>query len=424
MLIRFRFGNFRSFPEEQELSLVASSLQDLPGAVRKRDGVTDGLLTVAAIYGANASGKSNVLKALSFMEGAVRNSHRSWKPEGPIRLDRFLLDGASEQRPSTFEVDVLINGVRYQYGFTLNAEAILGEWLYAYPSARKQTWFVRDNQSYKFGKQLLGENRAIENLTRRNSLFISAAAQNNHEQLEPIYRWFADQLSFVNENRDQLIEMTAEYCKEDTVKKVIGELLGAADLGIVGVEVTEEAMDSRIKEAVEAMARTLNEPSVQVSLPLTRTKAQLLHRGALDAGVSFKQRNESTGTLAWFGLLGPAFSALAAGGTLCVDELDASLHPILAKQFVNIFNDPARNPSHAQLIFNSHDTNLLDPSLLRRDQIWFVEKDQSGGSHLYALTDFKPRKNESLERGYLQGRYGAIPFVGELRPGTVDESQG
>jgi hypothetical protein len=416
MLIRFRLENFRSFRDEQELSFVASSLRDLPEVVREVKGIDQGLVTVAAIYGANASGKSNVLKALAHMEAAVRLSHRSWKPEGPIRTEPFLLDEESGKRASTFEVDLLLDGVRFQYGFTLSSEAVLREWLYAYPSARKQTWLLREGQAFRFGKQLLGENRAIENLTRKNSLFLSAAAQNNHEQLSPLYRWFADDLYFVTERREMLPHMTAELCKgDDGIKKRIAEMIGAADLGIIGFDVMEEILDDRYKTLAQAFASALEVAPDDSANPITVTRPALRHRSAQEGGVSFQERNESAGTLAWLGLLGPMLSALEAGGTLCIDELDASLHPVLAKEIVALFNNPKRNQNQAQLIFSSHDTNLLDPELLRRDQIWFVEKDRQGSSHLYPLTDFKPRKDENLERGYLQGRYGAIPFVGPLR---------
>ena len=425
MILRFRFRNFRSFRKEQELSLIASNLGDLPDVVRRPKGLSEGLLPVAAIYGANASGKSNVLMGLSFMEEAVRNSQRTWSPDKPIRVDPFLLAG-EQDNTMTFEVDLLIEGVQYEYGFSLDSERIHREWLNAYPSGRKQTWFSRDvgqPRVFKFGKQLSGENRAIENLTRKNSLFLSAAAQNNHEQLLPIYNWFGDKLFFISDRRpfQSLIQLTAELCKDDTVRARVSSLLAAADLGIVGVDVSEEAPDENFAKFLQALRTEYSSTDAGPMFDGVDTRQPSLsvawrHRGFGSTEIPFRESQESAGTLIWFGLLGQVLHAIEDGSTLCVDELDSSLHPLLAAEIVRYFNDPKRNSNGAQLIFNTHDTNLLDATLLRRDQVWFVEKDRAGSSHLYPLTDFKPRRHENLERGYLQGRYGAIPFVGELNP--------
>lgn len=425
MLIRFRVQNFRSLRDEQELSLVASSLRELGHVVRHPRGIAEGLLPVAAIYGANASGKTNVLMALAFMEEAVRNSHKSWSPEGPISTEPFRLDEESARSPTRFSVDLLIGSTRFEYGFALTPERVVEEWLHAYPTVRKQVWFRRDSKNvdgrkFAFSKHLSGENQAIANLTRNNSLFLSAAAQNNHEQLLPIYQWFAHKLHFVND-RGPLVTQTADYCKkEDGLRAKVSAAMSAADLGIVGMDVAEEAMDEKFQTLIKTFtqaALTLypdQAGSQDWAMPTTMPKIVLLHKGSRDKPLAFTNDSESAGTLAWFGLLGPVFRALERGRTLCVDELDSSLHPVLAVELVRMFNDPAKNPHNAQLIFNTHDTNLLDPKLFRRDQIWFTEKDPDGASHLYPLTDFKPRKQENLERGYLQGRYGAIPFVGSL----------
>ncbi|MGO9271015.1 MAG: AAA family ATPase [Terriglobia bacterium] len=420
MLIQFRAQNHRSIREQQELSLVASSLKDVPQGLIQAPGFEPRLLPVAALYGANASGKTNVLKALDYMSGAVKASQRHWQPDGPIPRDPFLLDEEFRKQPSTFEVDILLEGTRYQYGFTLNSERILEEWLYAYPSGKRQTWFTRASapeKNFKFGKNLTGENRAIEALTRDNSLFLSAAAQNNHAALLPIYNWFSNSFSFVPGDRGPLQFFTAEMCVDEGHRRAVTQLLRAADLGVVGLDVREvdyfdttEAPEGARKfmEALKAAFAALPD----VHLTGKTRKICLRHRSRTEEGVQFSTENESDGTVAFFGLLGPVVRALEAGGTVCIDELDSSLHPLLAIEVVRLFNDPKRNPKGAQLIFTTHDTNLLDTSLLRRDQIWFTEKDSAGGTHLYPLSDFKPRRNENLERGYLQGRYGAVPFIG------------
>lgn len=429
MLIRFRARNFRSLKDEQELSLVASiSLKDSLGAVTEVEGFNLGLLRVAAIYGANASGKTNVIKAVEYMDSAVCGSQRHWRPEGPIPRQPFLLDPQSKSDVSSFEVDLLLNRTRFRYGFELDDLEIRGEWLDAYPEGKKQMWFKREGKVFTFGKKLTGENRAIESLTRPNSLFLSAAAQNNHEALLPIYKWFAEQLAHVRRERGPLGETTAEMCEDGALKSSVLALLCEADLGVTGLDLREEKMFPPITDAEDAEERALREELVGVLRKIVaKAKAEseagteafetthvlsLIHRGAAGGKIPLGEDNESDGTLAFFGLLGPALRAIKTGGTVCVDELDSSLHPLLAVEVVRMFNDPERNPRGAQLIFTTHDTNILQMASLRRDQIWFTEKDGEGSTHLYPLTDFKPRKNENLQRGYLQGRYGAVPFIG------------
>jgi len=431
VLIRFRARNFRSLKEELELSLVASSLKDSPEAVTPVAGLDIGLVRAAAIYGANASGKSNVIKALAYMSKAVRISQRLWAPEGPIDCEPFLLDPQSKTAPSSFEVDLLLDGVRFNYGFMLNGREVLKEWLNAYPTGKKpikrQMWFNRDAKSFIFGKKMLGDNRAIERLTRNNSLFLSAAAQNGHQELLPLYKWFAERFEYVPRQRPYFSNETAEMCKDEGVKAWVLQTLQAADLGIIGLEVREEDFfplapdyesDSergaleKMSDALRNLEAAARELGVEPDSLEKKQVLSLIHKGPEHSQIPFGRESESEGTIAFFGLLGPIARANRGGGVLCVDELDASLHPLLALEIVRLFNDPKLNPRGAQIIFTTHDTNILDRASLRRDQIWFTEKDSEGGTHLYPLTDFKPRKNENLERGYLQGRYGAVPFLG------------
>jgi hypothetical protein len=384
MLLRFRFSNFRSFRREEELSLVAGPFTDMPDVVRKPAGFGEGILPGAAIYGANASGKTNVIKAAAFMSYAVSVSHRSWKPEGPIPREPFMGDEESAREPSEFEADFLLSGVRYRYGFRINSEAVLEEWLCVYPNDHKQTWFHRKQGSpIVFSKKMPGENRTIETLTRKNSLFLSAAAQNNHDTLLPVHRWLA---GIAVEERERTMGITAMLCAQSPgVKDEIAGLLAGADLGVAGMTVEQPRLDF---------------------LP----KIRLLHRVG-DRTVSFDKEQESAGTVAYLALLGPVAFALDKGIPLLIDELDESLHPLLATELIRLFNNPLSNPNGAQLIFNTQDTNLLSSGVLRRDQIWFTEKGNDGSSHLFPLSDFKPRRQENLQNGYLQGRYGAIPFI-------------
>ncbi|HVT15347.1 MAG TPA: AAA family ATPase [Thermoanaerobaculia bacterium] len=418
MLLRFRVSNFRSIKDEQELSMVANSLAGPKGPLVHLEGHGLSMLRVAAIYGANAAGKSNILEALKFMSTAVVGSHRSWRPEGPIPREPFLLDTASRAAPSRFEADFLLDRVRYQYGFRLDSERILEEWLYTYPNRRKRVWFRRDAQTeepFEFGKTLRGQNQTIASLTRGNSLFLSAAAENNHEMLTPLHSWFSTNLVFnIHDNIFSAASLLPGR------KLLILNLLKLANLGIADIEAKEFS-----KNQIDALAKlfvSIKEfaginSNVPDNIDFSRVRLIELKHSALGgpSGITLPLEKESQGTRAWLSLAGQLLNVLESGAVLCVDELDRSLHPRLALEVVRIFEDPSRNPKNAQLIFNTQDTTLLGNLLggpgLRRDQVWFVEKDSTGASHLYPLTDFKPRRDENLERGYLQGRYGAIPFI-------------
>jgi hypothetical protein len=405
MLLRFRFSNFRSFRTEQELSMIAGSFSDHAEAVLHPPGVSEGVLPVAAIYGANASGKTNVIRAIRFMRDAVKDSHARWEPDKPIELDPFA--GGSDS-PTSFSVDFLLDGVRYQYGFSLSPEAILEEWMYAYPSGKKQTWFAREgNRPISFSAKLQGDNRTIERLTRPNSLFLSAAAQNNHEALSPGYRWFSQFQSLIDSQRSVTLQVARALHGDADLRRRLARMLSLADLGITGLSIRDEV----VFERVAALEAILTEHKVDVPLSLGRQRVIHFSHRIGDSALPFLEDQESNGTIAFLCLLEPVIRALTDGGVVWVDELDQSLHPLLAIEVIRQFSDRKHNPASAQLVFNTHDTNLLSAGVLRRDQIWFTEKQQDGASQLYPLTDFKPRRQENLENGYLQGRYGAIPFL-------------
>jgi hypothetical protein len=424
MLLRFRVSNFRSLRDEQELSMVASSRDDR-GAVIHLENLGLDVLRVAAIYGANAAGKSNVLAAFRFMCRAVFRSHRMWKPEGPVPREPFLLDPEARSRPSYFEVDFLQGGVRYCYGFKLDDEQVLEEWLYAYPHKRPQLWFRRDisaSESFEFGKQLKGNHRVVAGLTRKNSLFLSVAAEHNHEALLRVYSWFSQRVRHAGvDDRSARVFYTIDLLN-DAYRTALLDLVRLADLGVSDFSVGEELVPSTVLEFLRSASENSPEVAKLIDGEPKIPKLQFLHRTGQDSvAMAFEQ--ESSGTQAWFAMAGPILRTLEQGSVLCVDELDASLHPRLAFEIIRIFEDPVRNPRGAQLIFNTHDTtllgNLLGEPALRRDQVWFVEKDGTGATHLYPLTEFKPRKSENLERGYLQGRYGAVPFI---EPALVEDA--
>ncbi len=420
MLIEFRVENHRSIREEQALTLVAGRGGDPDDSRPRRvSGVADPLLPAAALYGANASGKSNLLMAMAFLRDAVMYSHRSWSPEGGVPRDPFAWGDVAT--PSLFEMTAVIDGTRFEYGFTTDGLAFLEEWLHAWPLGHKQVWFERERQDIKFGDKLKGENRVVAEVTRPNALFLSASAQLQHEQLRPVYRWISRiqveslptmrprprslswaRLGLSAEGEQAtLLPHLEEGVREARLAGLL-ELLRAADVGILDV-----------KLVMEESPYPARGPSAGV-----RRRIYLCHQGS-DAGW-LPLEEESHGTQTIFHLAAPLLEVIERGGVLVVDELEKSLHPLLAQLIVRQFNDPTLNPKNAQLIFSTHDTNLLgtmsgEPTL-RRDQIWLTEKDKQGATQIYPLTDYQPRKQENVERGYLQGRYGAIPFLGSLVP--------
>jgi uncharacterized protein len=413
MLLRLRFSNVRSFRDEQDLSLIAGPFNDKPEIPRHRaELIKESVLPVAAIYGANASGKTNVLHAISFISEAVSFSHSRWKPDGGIPYQPFLFSGDPSEGPlpAGFEIEFLTGGIRYRYGFRVNNIAVLEEWLHAYPKGKKQIWFHRvQGNPISFSTKLAGENRTIENLTRKNSLFLSAAAQNNHEALLLPYQWITG-LLFVIGDRSLFIAHTAKLCKSTDYLDEVSRLISIADFGVTGLKIELRPVPDEALRIYAALKEFMNENQVASGPPAPSEEIRLLHRFD-DRDVPFHPQQESQGTLIYLGLLGPVVKSLKTGTPLIVDELDGSLHTLLCMQLVHLFNNPKTNPRWAQLIFNTHDTNLLSSGLLRRDQIWFTEKKADGSTDLFPLSDFKLRRTDKLESGYLMGRYGAIPFI-------------
>ena len=413
MLLRFRFSNFRSFRDENELSLIAGANSETSRVSFPLPGAKESILPACAIYGANASGKSNVLKALQFVEQAVLYSHRRWEPDGPIPLQVFRADSSSGK--SEFEIDFLVEEKRYRFEFKATTTEIVEERLSAYPNGRRQEWYSRSGPSeISFGRMLPGDNKTIASLMRKNGLFLSAAAQNNHETLLPLYGWFRKSIHFDLGNM-RVPFTTMEMCTEQQRLSQVTDLMNLADLGVVELRVRRPADEDskKLKLAIDAMMRALEIPERQTNFEAPSVM-QLVHRigGTL---VSLDTQDESTGTLAYLSLLGPILRALDSGSVLAIDEIDSSLHPSLLAFLVRLFCDRTSNPKGAQLIFNTHDTNLLADGVLRRDQVWFTEKDRDGVTHLYPLTDFKPRQDENFQKRYLQGRFGAIPFISSER---------
>lgn len=414
MLVEFRIKNFRSLREEQVLSLVASADKTLLDTNALDTGLKAAphLLKSAVVYGANASGKSNLIKALQYMRGVVLESAALQPGQTFDRLQPFRLDATSASLPTEFEVTFILDGVRYQYGFAMNAQRIVSEQLLVYKAFKPQRWFERsfdaesDKYVYEFGPGLKGTKNLWEGATRPNALFLSVAVQLNSDALRPVFDWFANRLVIFNEQSPLFPQHSVQMLKHEAQRNAICEFLRAADISIADIEVaTRQAMVHTL--SIDLVTGKREETASEQ--PVDEVK---FHHITEHGKAVFDLMDESSGTRNLLFLTGPFLDILDKGLTLAVDELDTSLHTLLVQTLVRLFHRPEINTGGAQIIFTTHDTSLLDAyGLFRRDQVWFVEKRPDQSSSLYSLLDFSPRKNEALERGYLQGRYGALPFL-------------
>jgi uncharacterized protein len=439
MLIRFGIKNHLSIREYQEVSLVATKLKDVEsGLIAPMSGLSAGdvsthgraqlkLVPVVAVYGANASGKSTLLDGLRFFVNFIRTSQTRGDSEDGVPHHPFLLDENSRDEPSVYDADIVIDETRFHYGYAINGKRILSEWLYSYPlGSLRQTrsvLFHRDSTSdeeFHFGKSLRGENKQISRLVRGNSLFLSAAAQNAHEQLIPIYEFFRKKVIRISDqgpsNPAAVSTQLQDYFGEDTVRRAAAiKFLKAADVGVSDMNFSKVQVPSKAKAFMEDFGVLMKRHLEGESFPEVKSEipnVDLMHAGIAGKSYKISMAHESAGTVSLLKLLGPALARLADGGVLLVDELNTTLHPLVTRELLRLFSSPESNPGRAQLLFSTHDTNVLAGKLLRRDQIWFAEKDSEGASHIYSMAEIKVRGGDNLEAGYLAGRFGAIPYFG------------
>lgn len=419
MLIEFQICNFRSFRERQIFSMVAGTYAEhletntfdagLPGF--------DRLLRSSAVYGPNATGKTNLLRALQFIQNLVLNSASS-APATPPPYNPFKFAKATRSKPSEFQITFVQNSVRYEYGFAMDAVRVREEWLMEYVNPRGRAIFTRffDNKkheySWKFSPFLKGQRSVWSAATRPNALFLSTAIQLNSKQLLPVFEWFQKRLVVIVGPQALNQTLTFQLFDQPEGKEQILPFLREADLGIRDVHVKREVMPTTPGKMLVMDGSSIIEQRPGVSAP-NLLKVTLSH-GVGKEDVALDLSEESAGTQELFKNAGAWLNVFKNGEVLVIDEIDKSLHPLLTRFLIQRFHSSKLNPYNAQLIFSTHNTYLLDQELLRRDQIWFVEKDTHGASRLYPLTDFKPRNDEALERGYLRGRYGALPVLDEI----------
>lgn len=417
MLIEFRVKNFRSLRGEQALSLVASKDKTLLASNTQETGIKAAptLLRSAVVYGANASGKSNLIKALQYMRGVVTESATVIQPGQTFSVQPFRLDAGSADKPTEFEITFIVDRVRYQYGFAMTSQRIVSEHLLVYKAFKPQRWFERHfdtetgKEVFEFGSGLKGPKNVWEGATRANSLFLSMAVQLNSEQLRPVFDWFANRLVIFNEASPLAPQLSMQMLKLDGKRKEICDFLKAADISIADIDLVTRKI---VGHGIKIDLATGNREAGPVENEVNELK---FHHVTENGKAVFDLNDESSGTRNLLFLTGPVLDILNKGLTLVIDELDTSLHTLLVRELVRLFHRPEVNTGGAQLIFTTHDTSLLDAyGLFRRDQVWFVEKKKDQSSGLYSLVEFSPRKNEALERGYLQGRYGSVPLLGHL----------
>jgi uncharacterized protein len=433
MLIEFRFGNFRSFKDTATLSMVAASklhadpALDAGNVVKVRKGLD--VLRVAAIYGANASGKSNIINALQEFITLVEASANVGFETSVMN---FIFESECFTTPISFEALFAEAEKLYRYGFEIKPIVtevhILKEWLYQEEDVKETLLFERKEDTVRYGNRFR-EGLALLNkgvIRRKNALFLSLANQIGEEVCGKIVQFFTKKCvaeGWLDMEKGQ--KMTEAFLEKKEYTSEINALLQKSDTGIEGIKFRHEAIE-KTRQILSETGNTFTshntkrhtEESLQIYNNLTRLlSTHVIFNDGKPVGkvdIPFLVM-ESHGTQKLFAFAGICFDVLKHGKVLVMDEMEANFHPLITQSIVNLFQSPETNPKNAQLIFVTHDTNLLDSKRFRRDQIWFVEKDRYGASHLYSLAEFKGvRKDDDFEKNYIEGRYGAIPYLGDF----------
>ena len=406
MLIEFSIENYRSIKDKVTFSMVATNDTSLDGNIIKNALNDDSLLKSAVIYGANASGKTNILLALNFLKMLVLNSHNHQKGQNLV-FTPFKLDKKCLERPTRFQIVFTKKEVKYDYMLAFNKERVIEEFLYHYPNNKKALLFERKNDEYKFTIDEKDQG-FIAKRTLENVLYLSKSTQENYGKNLPTFEWFRDELQFVGPYQPMLSEeFTINLLNKDKkLKELILKALLEADMGIEDID----AVIKKLENIPDTLPQEIKYFLINAKAPFNQTEIKTFHKGVVFDFFT----EESEGTKRMFSLIGPWIDALHNGKILIIDELDVKLHHFLNLFLVNLFHDPTQNKTNAQLIFTTHNTNLLDQDIFRRDQIWFTEKDiETASTKLYSLTEYNPRKDKDIQKGYLAGKYGALPFIKE-----------
>jgi len=423
MLVKFTVGNFLSFKEPVPLDLTATRIGEYSDSnVRELEKLK--LLKSAVIYGANASGKSNLLKAMAFMRHLVINSSKESQSNEEIDTQPFLFSTVTENTPSLFEIIFYLSGVRYRYGFEADKHKIREEWLYFTNKETERKLFVREDDQIYINVRSFREGKGLEEKTRENALFLSVVSQFNGEIATKLLEWFQTFNKISGISDKSYASFTLQLLRSGVMKSKIVQLLKIADTGINDIIPNEfEISPDRIPKGISLemkdvfLKEMIGKKMVNITSSHNKYDENDQEVGSQLLDFSF----ESAGTRKFFNLSGPILDTIERGGILLIDELDSRLHPLLTRAIARLFNSNKTNTNNAQLIFTTHDTNLLNAQIFRRDQIWFTEKNRIGATDLYSLSEYrdllsgdKIRNDASFEPDYIRGRYGAIPYLGNF----------
>jgi len=418
MLIQFTVGNFKSFKDKATVSLEATH-----DDWREDDNVAHAgdqrLVKAAAIYGANASGKSNFLTAMMQFRELVQESSKESQKGEPIQVTPFRLHSATENAPSFFEAIFLQKEIRYRYGFEATKQAIVSEWLFKQADSIRETRLFSREKDQIEASDSFKEGRGLETRTRSNALFLSVAAQFNGQIAGEVMQWMSQFRNISGLDDAGYMNFTATLLNDAEYGPLIRELVKQADIGIENLERQEIARDKLPDLIPKDVPPAVREIVLRTTAKVFAVKTVHQHfdaDGEPAGTVEFDLKGEeSAGTQKFVALTGPFLHTLREGSVLFVDELEARLHPKLTKALVALFNSSA-NRKNAQLIFATHDEGLLEPQRIRRDQVWFAEKDGIGASRLFCLAEIKGvRKGANFAKEYLLGQFGGVPRVGDLQ---------
>lgn len=428
MLIQFNFENYRSFRDKSILSMEAKGNSEYKSCLipyKKK-----GLLPAGAILGKNGGGKSNVVRAFWLGVQFIRNAQKTQHEKAEVPVRAFALNDYSANCPSCFEYEYIQDGVKYIYGFSATKKEIKTEYLYASPKGQKSEIFTRQGQFFSFPSN--GEKKKKEMIAEAvapNQLFFSIACVMNYQPCIAAMKWFRESIHFSKDYADIPAQLL-EHAEDANMLKSIVSYAKQADVGIEDMmfEIRNEEIstsDSLPEDLPEGMLEALKQftaalkdssDSAEMNLKIGEVKTSSLHRGIDQAGqeklFELELSDESEGTRRLMSLAPGIERVLHQGGVLIVDEIDRELHPLLAEFIISKFQSPETNPGHAQIIFTTLDTELLNMEILRKDQIYFVDKNKkSGVSELFNLTELPIRTNDNIRKAYLAGKYGAIPDV-------------
>lgn len=447
MIIEFSVSNYLSIKDAITFSMLASN------PVKELEDITQGTNNVffdrnsrnkylksAVLYGANGSGKSNLISAIHFFRKFILSSSNDRQADDEIETMPFLLNSTTESSSSSFEMVFVIGNIRYRYGFEATKTNVTSEWLLGFDietSTKESTFFTRENQKIKVTNKNFKEGKGLESKTRPNALFLSTAAQLNGEISNKIQNWLKTNVNVLSGLEDATTAYTiSRFQEQGEFREKIIKFFKLTNLGIENIKIEETALenltklsskkkeDGKITILLHELRRELKDRIKKMGdakeITINTFHKKFDETNKLIDTIALDFELESKGTQKLFGLLGPWFDTLENGKILIVDELDSRLHTKLTTELIKIFQSNI-NTKNAQLIFASHDTNLLRNDLFRRDQIWFTEKDEKGATDLYSLVEYKinqatsVRNDASYEKDYLTGKYGAIPYFGNVQ---------